>query len=122
VTKIAPPSPAAPLVKIIPWEGQGPPPSQEEVEARLHQEGYESFKWYDVPGAQYPKHRHSQDECLWILRGELVLEVSGQEYFVKSGDRIYLPARTPHTARVPAKGSVTYIIGQKDSSRISQIT
>jgi hypothetical protein len=24
-----------------------------------------------------------------------------------------LPARTPHTARVPDKGAVTYVVGQK---------
>ncbi len=88
-------------------------PSQEEVEARLHQEGYESYKWYDVPGANYPTHRHAQDECIWILRGELIINVDGQEYPLQAGDRIYLPARTPHTARVPDKGAVTYVVGQK---------
>ncbi len=105
-------------IKLIP--AQLPPaivPSEEEVEARLHQEGYESYKWYDVPGAAYPMHRHSQDECLWILKGELILEVDGKEVSLKAGDRIYLPARTPHTAKVPTDGSVTYIVGQKPASK-----
>lgn len=111
--------------RIVPWPEAKAPPTQEEVEARLHHEGYESFKWYDVPGMAYPKHAHELDECIWILKGELILEIGpvgetadnhGQSHSLKAGDRIYLPAKTPHTARVPASRSVTYIVGQKQAS------
>ncbi len=103
-------------IKVITGTPSQPPPSQEEVEARLHQEGYESYKWYDVPGVNYPTHRHAKDECLWILKGELVVTIDGQEYRLQAGDRIYLLARTPHTATVPNKGAVTYVVGQKSST------
>jgi quercetin dioxygenase-like cupin family protein len=87
----------------------------------LHQEGYDSFCWYDVPGASYPKHRHGHDECLWILKGEISFvlnESEGEkEYKLKAGDRIYLPARTPHTAKVPAQSSVTYLVGEKKGKK-----
>jgi ribosomal protein L16 Arg81 hydroxylase len=33
-----------------------------------------------------------------------------------AGDRIYLPARAPHTASVPQKGAVTYVVGQRPSA------
>jgi len=90
--------------------------TQEEAEARLHKEGYESFCWYDVPGTQYPRHRHGYDECVWILRGEIHFTIYEEEYVLKSGDRIYLPARTPHTVQVPdAHGAgVTFLVGQKE--------
>lgn len=100
-------------IRVVPCVPGAAPPTQEEAEARLHQEGYDSLKWYDVPGASYPSHRHAQDECLWILKGEIVLEIAGAKYELQSGDRIYLPARTPHTARVPGSRSVTYLIGQR---------
>ena len=97
----------------IPYEGKGPL-TQEEAEARLHREGYETFCWYDVPGTNYPKHRHEYDECLWVLRGELRLNVQGVEQVLKTGDRMYLDARTPHLAQVPeGLEGVTYLVGQK---------
>lgn len=99
-------------VRMVPWTGTAAP-TQAELEAKLHQEGYEAFRWHDVPGSAYPRHRHSHDECIWILQGEMIFTVDGQEYKVKTGDRLYLPARTAHTASVPAEAGVTYLVGQK---------
>jgi mannose-6-phosphate isomerase-like protein (cupin superfamily) len=97
----------------IPYEGKGPL-TQEEAEARLHREGYETFCWYDVPGAHYPKHRHEYDECLWVLRGELDLTIGEETLALRTGDRVYLAARTAHIARVPeGMEGVTYLVGQK---------
>jgi quercetin dioxygenase-like cupin family protein len=100
-------------IKVLRWEKQTVL-TQEEAEARLHQEGYQSFCWYDVPGAQYPKHKHNYDECLWILRGEMHFMSQDEAYTLKSGDRIYLPAQTPHTVKVPVEGGVTFLVGQKE--------
>jgi quercetin dioxygenase-like cupin family protein len=96
------------------------PPTEVEAEAKLHQEGYESFKWHDVPGAVYPRHRHEDDECLWVLEGALEIELTetpAQSVLLHPGDRIYLPAKVPHRARIPdeaqAPHGVTYLVGQK---------
>lgn len=97
-------------VRYVPAEGS--PPSEDEAEARLHREGYESFRWYDVPGASYPKHRHSHDECIWVLKGEINFKIGETQFHLKPGDRLYLPARTPHTASVPNAAGVTYLVGQ----------
>ena len=98
-------------VRVIPLSGNVP--SESEAEARLHQEGYESFRWYDVPGACYPKHRHEYDECIWVLKGEMSFAVGDRDIHLKAGDRMYLPARTPHTSKVPSDAGVTYLVGQK---------
>ena len=98
-------------IRVVP--AAGPIPSEEEAEARLHREGYESFRWYDVPGACYPKHRHEEDECIWVLKGEITFKVAEQEFLLKPGDRLYLPAKTPHTAQVPKQTGVTYLVGQR---------
>lgn len=87
--------------------------TQEEAEAILHREGYESFCWYDVPGAHYRKHRHGCDECLWILKGEMHFESGDEIYKLKDGDRIYFPAGALHSVEVPLETSVTYLVGQK---------
>ncbi len=97
------------------------PLSEVEAEARLHQEGYESFRWHDVPGVVYPRHRHEQDECLWVLEGVLdiaLTDAPSQTIRLQPGDRIYLPARFPHRASTPADSSpngVTYLVGQKNA-------
>ncbi|MGZ3688354.1 MAG: cupin domain-containing protein [Bdellovibrionota bacterium] len=106
--------------EVISWE-KNAPLTQEEAEARLHQEGYESFCWYDVPGAAYPKHRHEYDECLWILKGEMdfTLLRDGKEelHHLKTGDRVYVPAQAGHIVKVPMSGTVTYLVGQRKTTK-----
>jgi quercetin dioxygenase-like cupin family protein len=99
-------------LKLVPSETNSRVPSEQEAEARLHREGYESFRWYDVPGASYPNHRHSYDECIWVLKGEIVFKVGETEFQLKPGDRLYLPAKTAHTAIVPNHSGVTYLVGE----------
>ncbi len=110
------PSPLPQRVRVQRWEKPSLP-SEQEAEARLHQEGYDSFRWHDVPGSTYPLHRHKYDECLWILKGEITFSVTSEagseEYPLKPGDRLYIPAKTPHTAIVPRSSGVTYLVGQK---------
>jgi mannose-6-phosphate isomerase-like protein (cupin superfamily) len=89
--------------------------TQDECEAKLHREGYDSYKWYDVPGAAYPSHHHSQDECVWVLKGEIHFEILGQKFELRAGDRLYLPAGSPHTVRVPRTAGVTYLIGRRNA-------
>lgn len=101
--------------QIVKWE-KPVPPTEQEAEARLHQDGYDSFRWYDVPGASYPRHRHNQDECLWILQGEIIFTVEKTDYPLKPGDRLLLPSGIAHTARVPGPLGVTYLVGQKRKS------
>ena len=99
-------------IRFIRWE-KSTPLTQEEAEANLHKEGYESFCWYDVPGTEYPSHRHDYDECLWILRGEVRLVIHDHTYELNAGDKIYLPAKTTHSTKIPLTQGATYLVGQK---------
>lgn len=91
--------------------------SEQEAEANLRRDGYEVFRWYDVPGAHYPKHRHTQNECLWVLSGKIKFSVTTdtgiQEFWLEPGDKLYLPSGCAHTAEVPTQSGVTYLVGQK---------
>lgn len=101
-------------VKVVKWQSTDTTGiNEEEAQARLHQEGYENFKWTDVAGADYPRHRHDYDECLWILEGEISFTIEGVVYQLQPGDRLYLPAKVPHTAQVLGGKSVTYLVGQR---------
>ena len=99
-------------LKMVPAQGSIAV-SQQEAEALLRKEGFESFCWYDVPGSTYPHHSHPCDECLWLLKGQLTITVGEQAYALRPGDRLYLPKGVAHTAEVPKPASATYLIGQR---------
>lgn len=40
----------------------------------------------------YVEHNHPADEFIFILEGELILEVSGQEHVLRQGDGFLVPA------------------------------
>lgn len=101
--------------QIVRWD-KPTPLTQEEAEARLHQEGYESYCWHDVSGSGYPRHKHQFDECLWILKGEIEFTIAEKSYLLGKGDRIYLPANLIHSASVRDRSGVTYVVGQKKMS------
>src|SRR5262249_33821647 len=87
------------------------PPAEEALRAQLAREGFDSFEWTDAPAARYGEHSHDRDESIWLVCGAIVFAVSGDEFVLEPGDRLMLPAGTPHTARVGPRGA-TYLIGE----------
>ena len=94
----------------IPWTGDAPP-SEQELHARLVNEGFAAMSWSDPPGRTYPPHRHDHDESLWCVRGDITFHVAGCDYRLAPGDRLMLPRGTTHAATVGADGA-TYLIGE----------
>ncbi len=50
------------------------------------------------PGAAVPLHSHPHEQLGIVLRGELVLEVDGEEHRLGPDDAYQLPGDTPHAA------------------------
>jgi quercetin dioxygenase-like cupin family protein len=105
-------SPTKKAVKTLPHPG-GKLPTEQEAEAILSRDGYQSFRWNDVSGSAYPRHRHDYDECIWVLKGEIQFTIDGEEFLLCAGDRLFLPGKTYHTALVTGKDTATYLVGQK---------
>jgi len=82
------------------------------MRATLESEGFAVFSWSDAAGALYEPHRHDEDECLWVVDGEMSFEIDGRRYDLTAGDRLMLPARTVHAARAGSRGAV-YLVGQR---------
>jgi quercetin dioxygenase-like cupin family protein len=95
----------------IAWDG-AEPPAEAALRARLAADGFGASLWRDAPGAHYAPHVHEQDECLWVLAGEITFEVAGRAYRLGSGDRLRLPAGTRHAATVGDEGA-SYLIGER---------
>lgn len=84
---------------------------RERAEEILRKEGYSTYLWSDPAGTYYPIHTHADYEVRWVLEGEVVIGVEGNEYLLRPGDRIELEPQTPHWAKTQ-KG-VVYLCGSK---------
>jgi len=97
-------------LEFRPWPGGTV--DEETLRARLVEEGFDPFRWNDPGGTTYAPHSHAHDESIWVVEGEITFHVAGQEYRLRPGDRLMLPAGTLHTAHVGNSGAV-YLIGQR---------
>jgi quercetin dioxygenase-like cupin family protein len=67
------------------------------------------------PGASFPKHTHPGVEVAYVLSGTVEYQLGDQPPVVlKTGDALYIPAGTPHSARsvgnAAAAELATYIV------------
>ena len=84
---------------------------------RLRAENYQVYEWTDPPGTTYETHKHMTDQSHWVIRGALALRIGEDEYVLRAGDRDWLPAGTPHSARVVGDEPATYLVGERSPSR-----
>jgi quercetin dioxygenase-like cupin family protein len=89
------------------------PPDAQALRKQLEREGYSAFQWSDAPGTKYGPHAHAEDQSHWIVSGELELRIGHETYTLRAGDRDFLPANTIHSAFVPGRAPVVYLIGAK---------
>lgn len=98
-------------VAVRRWRDADGQPQLGALRRRLEAEGLRTAWYSEVPGVVFPEHEHAFQESRWILSGFLLLEVAGEEYTLGPGDRIDLPARTPHSAHVLGLSPVVYVTG-----------
>jgi quercetin dioxygenase-like cupin family protein len=53
---------------------------------------------------------HPSEECLVVLRGSLVVEVSGEDYELQSGDSCYFDSNRPHRYKNPFDEPSDFIV------------
>lgn len=85
------------------------------VEQKLRAEAEHCYQWSNGPGAIYAVHDHPYRKILYVERGSITFTPAGKAAIVMTlGDRLDLPAATPHGAVVGAEG-VTCWEGQAKS-------
>lgn len=90
-------------------------PSPSWVITRLRNEADHCYSWSNGPGAQYAVHAHPYRKILYVTAGSIAFTPQGnQPVTMGPGDRIELPAGTPHGALVGPQG-VTCWEGQAKS-------
>ncbi len=93
-------------------------PSLEALRTALTGEGFQTSEWADPPGTVYPVHTHGYPEVRWVVHGHLRIGFpeSGEEFILKPGDRLDVPADAPHWVDVDPLSPVLYLIGVKSKN------
>lgn len=81
-----------------------PTPAMPELMARLRQEADGCYAWSNGPGDAYAEHRHSYEKVLYCVAGSITFLLRDRDIDLRPGDRMVLPAGTPHAAKVGPDG------------------
>jgi len=71
-------------------------PTHKQATQLFELEGLEPFIERFHAGEKIPEHRHPFSEVRFIIEGELLLEVAGNQTLLRPGDRIEIPSNTRH--------------------------
>ncbi len=73
--------------------------------AEFQRAGLPHYEWANGPHDRYGEHTHAYDKTLVCLEGSIVFHVPGRgDLALARGDRLDLPAGTPHAATVGPRG------------------
>ncbi len=89
----------------IPW-GRPEPPSDEELDRAIREEGLTPHWWSNGPGDVYSLHDHPYHKVLYCAADSItfIVEPEGKRFDLRPGDRLELPAGTAHRAVVGPAG------------------
>lgn len=79
-------------------------PNKTQATLILESEGLEPYEEVYAPQMKVLEHRHPFCEVRLIIEGELLFNISGNQFVLRRGDRVEVPANTKHshTAQGPS--------------------
>jgi quercetin dioxygenase-like cupin family protein len=99
------------MLAVTTWDPKLGPLQLSTLRRTLEQEGMVTAWWSDMPGTHIATHAHEFPETRWVLSGFLRVTVRGETLQLGPGDRLDLPAKTPHAAEVVGLAPVIYVTG-----------
>ncbi len=88
-------------------------PTKEQVKMIFFAEGLESQEEVLPARAGIKEHRHPFDEVRMVVDGELLVNVSGNQLLLRSGDRIEIPSNTKHHYQAYGNEDCLCVVAQK---------
>jgi quercetin dioxygenase-like cupin family protein len=83
----------------------GASPDAIAIERQIRGEAREVYGWSNGPRDRYPEHAHSYTKLLYCTSGSIDFILGdGRTLTLRPGDRMLLPAGTPHAALVGPEG------------------
>ncbi len=99
--------------RVEAWDEADGPLSEKRLILILEQEGFEVGIFTYREGTSFPEHEHAQEKCDAILEGFFRVIIGGETFDLKPGERLYIPARTPHSAEVIGRRTVLSLDGTR---------
>lgn len=72
-------------------------PNKSQASLILESEGLEPYEELYEPQMKVHEHRHPFAEVRVIVEGELLFNISGNQFLLRPGDRVEVPANTKHS-------------------------
>ncbi|HUG07228.1 MAG TPA: AraC family ligand binding domain-containing protein [Candidatus Limnocylindria bacterium] len=83
----------------------GAAPDASAIEKQLRAEARDVYGWSNGPGDRYEQHAHAYHKLLYCTRGSIEFLLGDRRTLtLQPGDRMVLPAGTPHAAVVGPDG------------------
>ncbi len=83
---------------------QGPPPTEDQVEARFGEEGLSPRSWGNEPHYRYEWHEHDRHKILYCVEGSITFHTREEDHLLEAGDRLDIEPHTQHAATVHDEG------------------
>jgi len=98
-------------IRLERWTAADGPLTEKRLMSAMEREGFEVAVYAYRAGTVFPEHVHGQNKCDAVLEGVLRVTIDGVAYDLEAGDRLYLPAGTPHAAEVLGARTVLSLDG-----------
>jgi quercetin dioxygenase-like cupin family protein len=88
-------------------------PTSDDCRQWLAQEGLECVLEIYEPGNKVKEHRHPFSEIRYIVEGEMLFNVGGNQFLLRPGDRLEIPANTKHWQQCHGQIQATTLYAQR---------
>jgi mannose-6-phosphate isomerase-like protein (cupin superfamily) len=78
--------------------------------------GFSCDTWTDPPGQVWEDYRHSVDELVMVLEGEVEFEFAGKAVRPAPGEEVLIPANMLHTVRNLGATTSRWLYGYKSTA------
>lgn len=72
-------------------------PNKSQVHMILEAEGLEPYEENYEPSSKIADHRHPFCEVRIVVEGEMLFNISGNQFLLRAGDRVEIPGNTKHS-------------------------
>ena len=93
-------------LRLESWQEEDGPLTEKRLMGLLEREGYEVAVYAYREGTTFAEHAHPFEKCDAVLEGFFQVRVGEVVFEMKAGDRLYIPAGTPHAAEVVGRKTV----------------
>ncbi len=98
------------------WKPQWGEVGEERLRRRLEAEGYSVVRNTYPRGTFFPDHTHAYAVKAALLNGQLRVRMQGQEFILRPGDAIRVPAGEVHSAEVVGEEEVISLDGTRSDT------